>query len=116
MKTDLSYLKSMTEGDRELISEMIEIFSTQVEEYNGLMQDYLRQKDWQELSRLAHKAKSSVAIMGMKELADKLRKLEVMAKEEKEVHSFPSYVEYFNIACNEAITELNEYLSKEYPY
>ena len=95
MKTDLSYLESMTEGDAGLISEMIEIFSTQVIEFSGLMQQHLEQKDWQKLSKLAHKAKSSVSIMGMTELSEKLRNLETLAKEEKDVHSYPEYIDLF---------------------
>jgi HPt (histidine-containing phosphotransfer) domain-containing protein len=111
MITDLAYLESMTEGDAGLISEMIEIFSTQVIEFGNLMGDYLEREDWQELSKLAHKAKSSVAIMGMTVLAEKLRKLERLAKEEKEVHSFPEFVAFYNIASRNAVTELNDYLT-----
>ena len=104
-------LESMTEGDAGLISEMIEIFSTQVIEYGNLMGDYLEREDWQELSKLAHKAKSSVAIMGMTVLAEKLRKLERLAKEEKEVNSFPEFVAFYNTASRNAVTELNDYLT-----
>ena len=111
MKTDLSYLESMAEGDTDLISEMIEIFSTQVIEFSDLMQEYLEREDWQELSKLAHKSKSAVTIMGMKDLAEKLRKLEELAKEEKDVKSFPGYIEYFTAASREAVSELNNYLS-----
>ena len=111
MKTDISYLESMAEGDKVLISEMIKIFSTQVKEYSDLMHEYLEREDWQELSKLAHKSKSSVTIMGMKALAKKLRKLEEMAKEEKDVQSIPGYVEYFTAASREAVSELNNYLS-----
>ena len=111
MKTDLSYLECMAEGDPVLISEMIEIFSTQVMEYTGLMHEYLEREDWQELSKLAHKAKSSAAIMGMKGLTEKLKKLEKLAKEEKEVNSFPGYIEHFSVTSREAVTELNKYLS-----
>ena len=48
MNTDLSYLESMAEGDASLISEMIGIFSTQVNEFSKLMQEYLERKNWQE--------------------------------------------------------------------
>ena len=111
MNTNLSYLESMTEGDTGLISEMIEIFSTQVVEFSELMQEFLERKDWQELSKLAHKAKSSVAIMGLTVLSEKLRDLEKLAKEEKEVHSYPEYIDFFNTASRDAVTELNNYLT-----
>ena len=111
MKTNLSYLQSVAEGDQGLISEMIEIFSTQVKEFSVLMNDYLKREDWQELSKLAHKAKSSAAIMGMRSLTEKLRELEKLANEEKEVHSYPGYIDYFTEASREAVAELTDYLS-----
>ena len=111
MNTDLSYLQSVSDGDPQLITEMIEIFSTQVREFSRLMYDYLEQEDWQELSKLAHKAKSSVAIMGMKDLSEKLRKLEKLAQEEKEVQKIPGFIDYFTVASGEAVAELTEYLS-----
>ena len=92
----------MAEGDPGLISEMIEIFSTQVSEFRKLMQ---------ELSKLAHKAKSSVAIMGMTELADQLRELEMLAREEKQTESYPGYIKFFTTASKDAVTELNNYLA-----
>jgi HPt (histidine-containing phosphotransfer) domain-containing protein len=113
MKTNLSYLLSVAEGDQELISEMIEIFSTQVREFSGLMNVYLKRGDWQELSKIAHKAKSSVAIMGMRDVTKKLRELEKLAKEEKQVHSYPGYIDYFTEASREAVAELTNYLSSQ---
>ncbi len=101
----------MAEGDPGLISEMIEIFSTQVSEFRKLMQEFLERKDWQELSKLAHKAKSSVAIMGMTELADQLRELEMLAREEKQTESYPGYIKFFTTASKDAVTELNNYLA-----
>ena len=111
MKTDLSYLESMAEGNPGLIREMIEIFSTQVAEFSIQMQEYLENRDWQELSKLAHKAKSSVAIMGMRELAGKLRELETLTKEGREIESYPGYIELFTAASADAVKELNNYLA-----
>ncbi len=111
METDLTYLENMTEGDPGLISEMITIFSTQVKELSDLMFQYLEQKNWQELSRLAHKAKSSVAIMGMTGLVEKLKELEILAKKEKKTDTFAGYIEYFDRSSREAITELEAYMS-----
>ena len=83
MITDLSYLRNMTDGNPELIREMIEIFLDQVNEYIREMQQSYEQKNWQALSRIAHKAKSSVVIMGMHNLADMLNELELLSKKPK---------------------------------
>jgi HPt (histidine-containing phosphotransfer) domain-containing protein len=109
MKTDLNYLEAMTEGDKGLILELIGIFSTQVKEYGEQMQKYLRQKNWTELGKMAHKAKSTVAIMGMKELSEELKTLERLAKEEEDTDSYARYIEHFIRECSEAVTELTDY-------
>jgi len=109
MKTDLKYLEAMTEGDKGLIKELIGIFSTQVEEYIALMQKHLKDQNWNELSKLAHKAKSTVAIMGMKKLSEELKKLELLALKEEETESYAGYVKNFTMECKEAVSELKEY-------
>ena len=106
MVTDLSYLRHMTDGNPELFREIIEIFLKQVKEYTRDMQDYYQQKNWQALSRLAHKAKSSVAIMGMHQLAEMLKELEIFSREQKNIEKFPQYIYRFETECNEASEEL----------
>lgn len=81
---DLTYLKSMSAGSNELIKEMIEIFSVQVPEFIEELRQHLEKKEFMRLGAVAHKAKSSVSIMGMDELAKDLKTLELLAKEGKE--------------------------------
>lgn len=109
MKTDLSYLEAMTEDDKGLIKELIGIFSTQVKEYSDQMQKYLGEQNWLGLSKLAHKAKSTVAIMGMRELSEKLKQLEMLAKEEKKTGSYATIIDNFTTECKEAVSELQHY-------
>jgi len=111
MKTDLSYLVDMTEGNKGLISEMIEIFSTQVNQYRSLMLQFYIEENWEEISQLAHKAKSSVAIMRMKDLAQKLKELELLARYGKDTESYPAMIDEFRNECKIAIAELQDYVS-----
>ena len=85
MISDLNYLRTMSGGDSKFIQEMIELFREQIEEYKQQMPELLRKKDYDSLSKMAHKAKSSVAVMGMNQVADQLRELEILAGEVKEV-------------------------------
>jgi len=108
MITNLSYLRNMTDGNPELIQELVDIFISQADEYTKEMQDYYARNDWQSLSRLAHKAKSSVAIMGMNELSEMLKDFELSARDQKNVDKFFEYIRKFehdiNIACKELKT------------
>ena len=80
MITDLTYLKSLASEDESFIRDMINIFREQFEEYAKEMPELLEEAEFIKLSKMAHKAKSSVAVMGMSAVADMLQKLEMLAK------------------------------------
>jgi HPt (histidine-containing phosphotransfer) domain-containing protein len=106
MITDLNYLRTMSGGDDEFILEMINLFREQVDEYKEVMPRLLSNKDYDGLSKLAHKAKSSMAVMGMKQVADILKDLEILAHEAKEVERYEALVQSFLDQSQQAIEEL----------
>lgn len=108
MITDLSYLKTMSGGDADFIAEMIGLFSEQVDEYKELMPSLLKEKKYEDLSKLAHKAKSSVAVMGMTEVAELLKDLEKMAHEGLNPELYEGMVKKFLEQSKLAIKELEE--------
>ena len=108
MKIDLSYLREMAGGNKELVLEMITIFKHQVVEFSEGMDQLLRNKEYDSLGKLAHKAKSSVAIMGLEELSKRLKDLELSAREGKKVDSYPRIVAAFKQETAEAVRELDQ--------
>jgi HPt (histidine-containing phosphotransfer) domain-containing protein len=79
---DLTYLEGIAEGDNGIVKELIEIFIDQMPEFKNGFEDNLRGKNWLKIAALAHKAKSSVVSMGMKELGEvDLKNLELLAKQ-----------------------------------
>lgn len=109
MKTDLNYLKTMSGNSTDLMSEMIDLFSEQVDVYTAEMQRLLDNKDYEALGKLAHKAKSSVAIMGMGELSRRLKQLEINTKDLSNLTSYQETVNFFKSECHDAIIELREF-------
>jgi len=109
---NLTYLESISEGDNEIIKELINIFIDQMPEFFDGFEESFEQKDWMKIAALAHKAKSSVLSMGMDDLGNRdLKNLELICKqmvlndlENKEL------IELFNDTCNEAVKELNAFL------
>lgn len=106
MISDLNYLKTMSGGDTKFIREMIDLFREQIDEYKELMPELLRNKDYDNLSKMAHKAKSSVAVMGMKDVADLLKDLEILAHDEKDVEHYESMISVFLEQSQLALIEL----------
>lgn len=112
MKTDLNYLKDMSGEDPALMAEMIDIFKDQVVELHEEMQKLYNEGDYPSLGKVAHKAKTSVAIMGMEELAAELKKLELQTKESKNVNNYQEFIDSFEQETKEAIRELTEFRNK----
>jgi len=106
---DLTYLLNIAEGKNELIIEMIDIFVDQVGEFKSEMQDLYNKKDYDSLGKLAHKAKSSVAIMGMDYLAQKLKELELLCNEGVNSNMYPELISIFVSETELAIGELQKY-------
>jgi len=99
----------MTDGNQELILEIIDIFVSQAEEFWVEMQDLLDKKDYDSLGKLAHKAKSSVAIMGMDECSKNLKNLEKNCKEVKNIESYQIIIDNFKSDCLIVFNDLMEY-------
>jgi len=105
---NMEYLDSVAGGDPEIINEIVSIFKEQSVEIHKEMESLLAEKDYASLGLLAHKAKSSVAIMGMAEMAQMLKTFELQAKEGKETHLYESYIEKFKMDTTEAVNELED--------
>jgi HPt (histidine-containing phosphotransfer) domain-containing protein len=99
----------MTDGNNDLILEIIDIFVVQVEEFWVEMQDLNDKKDYDSLGKLAHKAKTSVAIMGMDTMSKKLKELEIWCQEEKNPEFYQEIISNFKSECLIVIKELIEY-------
>jgi len=108
---DLTYLESMSMGTNELIVEMINLFIDQLPEFTGGLAEHLNSKDYTALGALAHKAKSSVAVMGMDSLALDLKTLEISAKAGKDPELYPLLVDRFIEQVTLTATELQAYLT-----
>ena len=106
MTTDLSYLREMSGGNKELVLEMITIFREQVSEFSLEMDKHLTSHDYESLGKLAHKAKSSVSIMGLQDLAVDLKNLENFARDGIKPESYAGIIDKFKQVSAIALKEL----------
>ena len=109
---NLTYLEDMSGGNKEVMKEMINIFISQVSEFAEEMKDLNNNKEYFKLGNLAHKAKSSISIMGMENLAKELKEFELLAKEKKDVAKYEEFINHFKQLCDLAIDELKEINTK----
>jgi HPt (histidine-containing phosphotransfer) domain-containing protein len=102
------YLDSVSGGDVEITREIVNIFKEQVIEIYDEMKVHLSSKNYTMLGQLAHKAKSSVGIMGMDDLASMLKTFEIQAREGDECELYESYISRFKTETEAAINELDD--------
>jgi len=107
---NISYIESVTGADKEIVAELVNLFREQVAEIGNEMKSMLEKKDYYSVGLLAHKAKSSVAIMGMSEMAALLKTFELEAKENVNIEKYPSYISSFETDTRKALVELDSYL------
>lgn len=108
MIIDLTYLRNMSAGNKDLILEMIGLFKSQVEEFTKGMDELYEKKEYESLGRLAHKAKSSISIMGLKKLSIELKNFENLTKTGEQIEKYPKFITNFKLQTSEAIAELDE--------
>jgi HPt (histidine-containing phosphotransfer) domain-containing protein len=110
--TNLDYLKEITGGEPEIMKEFIQMFFDQLPEFRDGLTGYLANQQWEELGKLAHKAKSSVMTFGMNELGYRLKELQLKTQKLEAIESYPVYVEEFMNEVAQAEKELQEDMSK----
>ena len=110
MITDLKYLQQMTGNDGAMMSEMIELFLSQLAEMKEDIQVFMDNRNWPELSRMAHKIKSSALVMGVAPMSDDMKELELLAKEGKNTEKYPDYIARFHSMSDSVQLELRTYL------
>lgn len=106
-----AYLDSVAGDDAQIIAEIVTMFKDQASEMYSEMKELHTRKDFNLLGMMAHKAKSSVAILGMSELADMLKTFELSAKAGKETELYEFYIEKFGEDTRSAIRELDDLVS-----
>lgn len=98
---DLTYLNEISDNNDEIKRVLIDIFLSQIPEFNNDFKEYLKSKNWKALALVAHKAKSSVMSMGMEELGKiDLKNLELLSNK--------LYLDQLELKDNKSEKELNE--------
>jgi HPt (histidine-containing phosphotransfer) domain-containing protein len=107
------YLNTVSGGDPEIMSEIVVMFKDQSVEIYNEMESSLADNNFAMIASLAHKAKSSVLIMGMNDLANMLKTLELQAKGGQEPGLCKSFIERFKAETDAAVTELEDLIKNK---
>lgn len=104
---DLSYLNQIFQGNQEMVNNIIQLFLEQVPEYVGEMEDCIERDDLLALHPLAHKAKSSISMLGLTSMERNILDIERFSKEHIHLEQLPSLVAAVRNECNVVFEQLS---------
>ena len=109
---DPTHIDSVTGGDEKFKQELISVFVQQMPSLLVGLEKALQDNDYKQLSAIAHKTKSSVALMGIESLRADMAELEQKAKTGDDVECYKRIVTKFLEASTDVLAEI-ETLRKE---
>lgn len=109
---DLSYLNQVFQGNREMINNIIQLFLQQVPEYIREMEECVRKNEPLSLHPLAHKAKSSVSMLGIRKMETDILQIEQDSKHLRNLDQLPLLVKRVKEHCEMVHGQLKEQLQR----
>lgn len=113
MVVDLTYLQHATDGDKELIAQLVDLFREQIVEFSTEMNESIAGNEAERLRRVAHKAKGSISALGMTAVRALLQEIEEECTGKasiRDVTEMRKKVDIFVSNCKQAEVELLDYL------
>jgi HPt (histidine-containing phosphotransfer) domain-containing protein len=104
---DMRYLNEVS-SNKEFQKKIFDLFRLEVATYEIKMIKALEEKSYIELADLAHKAKSSVSVLGMKNQAEAMKKLQTDITHNINSDSYVLRINQFLQDCHKALQEINE--------
>lgn len=105
-KIDLSYLENITDGDNEVIVEMIELFLEETPKHIEKIETFYKKEQWQLLGAEAHKVKPMFLYVGLTDLNEACQKIEVCGKKVSNLDAIPSLIQQLKEGYQEVTSEL----------
>lgn len=106
---NFEYIESVAQNDADLKNELLHLFIKQLSETKTHLNKYLAEKNYDMLSAVAHKAKSSVAMFGIEALRKDMEQLESDTRERKNKENYLKIVENFNLLSEQILEEMKNF-------
>lgn len=107
-KADLAYLKKISNNNKQFIREMLDTVQGTMPPIMADIQLAANQGEWDKLSKLVHKVKPTLTMLGMPELRNEAAALEEKASNKSEIGTLPQQVARFCLSLKSALKGLPE--------
>jgi len=106
---DLTYLKSISDGNREFLNDIISTFIVQTPPLLSEMNDAVTDKKWTKVGDLAHKLKPNLTLLGINQLSALVLSIESDGRSNKGILTLTNRTKLLIDTCHSAIKELKRY-------
>jgi len=109
--TDLSYLENISDGNKEFIDEMVNLFIDQSSGHLDALNNGIQAKNYTTIAQAAHKMKPVLEYVGITPDTSRIKELEEQAKLEGDFSQMKTLLNTLGDVVEQARNELNEYLN-----
>jgi len=103
---DLSTIRDISGGDEEFVQTMVALFIETVPVNMKELNSSLHSQNWDMVSKMAHKLKSTLDSMGIHTIGQDIRSVEHTAKNKESLEKIPALVSRINDVVNKCIEQI----------
>lgn len=105
---NLDYLRLMADNDDEMIQTMLAMLLEELPEEMGKINELCQAESWDELTRVSHKMKSTLAFVGNDAMTNANKDLERITKYKTDIQLAPSLVSTLNLHLPQVMEALEK--------
>lgn len=110
--TNLDFLKNFTKGDNEKMRRYVEMYLSSTPQVIQEIENFLVEKNFENVRLKAHSIKPQVQYMGIAELSALLLQIESIVNQKEEMNLLPALVSSAKTINEKATIELQEFLNE----
>lgn len=107
-KVDVENILKAVDQDKGLAISLIQLFIENIPLDYQQLKLHSDKSDFETVSKIAHKMKSGIATMGLKELAELVHSIEISGRNKTDLNSVPSRIESIGNELDKVYSEMKE--------
>ncbi|HEX8461712.1 MAG TPA: Hpt domain-containing protein [Segetibacter sp.] len=105
---DFEQLEEIADGNMDFLISLAQIFLDTIPDNSAEMVKAARSQDWAQVSKLAHKLKSTIDSLNMTSISKEIRAIEIDAKNKVNTHLLPAVCEEVDAVIQEAAVQIKQ--------
>jgi HPt (histidine-containing phosphotransfer) domain-containing protein len=112
IKLDLTYLESISGGDKAFIADMLNMFLTNTFPEMVQLKEQAEQGQWEQMGGIAHKMKAPIQMLGVADVSTLVLELEQMGKTRTNTDQALEKIAKLKVYVEQMEEEINRYLQQ----